>query len=263
MIPREHGSWAVLAAPVLVGLAAAGGAPAGLVAAFCAAALGGFLLRTPLQSLLTPHPAPGAALWLAGYAALAAAGGLPLLFSWGRWGLLGFAVPAVVLMALNIRSNLKRQTFSFTNEVLGILGLCLGAPAAFYAARGFLAADAWMSWVLCGLYFLGPIFDVKAAALRHRASVDKTALGEWHRMKTTALAYSAVALAAAIAMAAGGWVTDAAPLPFLAALYKTWRRGRLSPGKVDFKRLGLAEVGYAAFFVLAVGGGLLVSRKFG
>ena len=233
------------------------------MAAFCAAALGGFLLRTPLQSVLSAHPAPGAALWLAGYALLAAAGGIPLLFSHARWGLLGFAAPAAALMAVNIRANLRRQTFSFSNEILGILGLCLGAPAAFYAARGSLSCDAWLAWGLSALYFLGPIFDVKAAALRHRAYADKSALGDWGRMKKTSLVYAASALPVVCAAAAVGWVHALVPLPFLAALHKTWRRGRLAPGKVDFKRLGFEEVGYAVFFVLVLGGGFLVSRKFG
>jgi len=258
-MPREHGSWAVLAAPILVGLAAAGGGPAGAVAAFCAAALGAFLLRTPLQSLLSPHPSPGSARWLAAYAALAAAGGLPLFFVYARWGLLGFAVPAAALMAMNIQANRSRQTFSFANEGLGILGLCLGAPAAFYAARGSLAGGAWPAWGLSALYFLGPIFDVKAAALRHRVSSDGSARGAWERMKKNSWAYSAVALIVVCAAAAAGWASAAAALPFLAALHKTWRRGRLSPGRVDFKRLGFEEVGYAVFFVLAVGGGFLLN----
>jgi len=193
-MPREHGSWAVLAAPILVGLAAAGGGPAGAVAAFAAAALGAFLIRTPLQSLLSAQPAPGAALWLAGYAALAAAGALPLFFSYARWGLLGFAVPAAILMAMNLRANQKRQTFSFANEIFSILGLCLGAPAAFYAAGGSLPVEAWLAWGLSALYFLGPIFDVKAAALRHRVSADKSMQGDWARMKRASLVYSAAAL---------------------------------------------------------------------
>lgn len=258
MMPREHGSWAVLAAPILVGLAAAGGGQPGVVAAFCAAALGGFLLRVPLQSLISPHPAPGAALWLAAYAALTAAGGFPLFFVYARWGLLGFGGAAAALMAVNLRFNLRRRTFSFSNEVLGILGLCLGAPAAYLAARGSLAADAWLAWGLSALYFLGPILDVKAAALRHRAFADKSARAAWSRMKTASLAYAAAALAVVCAAAAADWVSVLAPLPFLAALHKTWRRGRLSPGRVDFRRLGFEEVGYTVFFVLALSAGLLL-----
>ena len=62
---------------------------------------------------------------------------------------------------------------------MGILGLCLGAPAAFYAARGALSGDAWLAWGFSALYFLGPIFDVKAAALRHRMFVDQSARAAW------------------------------------------------------------------------------------
>ncbi|OGR97652.1 MAG: hypothetical protein A2V88_04195 [Elusimicrobia bacterium RBG_16_66_12] len=211
--------------------------------------------------MISPQPAPGAALWLAAYAALTAAGGLPLFFVYERWGLLGFAVPAAALMALNLRSNLNRRTFSFSNEVLGILGLCLGAPAACFAARGSLAGGAWPAWGLSALYFLGPIFDIKAAALRHRVSADKSAHAAWSRMKTASLAYAAAALVIVGAAAAAGWLSAAAPLPFLAALHKTWRRGRLAPGRVDFRRLGFAEVVYSVFFVLVIGGGFLARAR--
>jgi len=252
-MPREHGSWAVLIAPILVGLAAAGGGPPAPVALFCAAALGGFLLRAPLQSLLSPSPSPGAWAWLAADGVAAAAGALPLIFVYARWGLLGFAVVAAVLMVLNLRANLARRAFSFANEILGIAGLCLGAPAAFYAARGVLAPAAWQAWVLSAAYFVGPVFDVKAAALRHRAFSDASCRSDWERMKFLSLAYHAAALAVVCLAAFFKWAPAAAVLPFLAALHKTWSRGRLAPGRVDFRRLGFAEAGYSVFFALSVG----------
>lgn len=259
MMPREHGSWAVLIAPILVGFAVAGGAAWSVAGLFCLAALGGFLIRVPVQSLASPKPAPEAWRWALGEAALTAAGALPLLFARERWGLLGFAVPAGALMAYNLRANQQRETFSYANEVLGIFGLCLGAPAAFYAARGFLTPAAWAAWTLCGAYFLGPIFDVKASALRHRASVDKAMLPALARARKVALGYHAAALAAVAAAGLAGWTPWLAAVPFAAALHKTWRRSLLPPGKVDFKRLGFEEVGYSVLFAAAVSAGYLLT----
>lgn len=253
MMPKEHGSWAVLIAPILVGFAAAGGPSWPVALAFAAAALGGFLIRVPLQSLASPNPAAGAWRWAAGDAALAAAGTAPLLLVHGRWALLGFALPAAALLAYNLRANQRRQTFSYANEMLGIGGLCLGAPAAFYAARGSLAPEAWWSWAACSLYFLGPIFDVKAAALRHRAAADRALLPALARQRRLAIVYHGYALLAVGAAALAGPLPPLTAVPFAAALLKTWRRSRLRPGRVDFRALGYAEVGYAVVFTAALG----------
>lgn len=258
MMPREHGSWAVLIAPILVGLAAAGGGPPSVAGLFCVAALGGFLLRVPLQSLFSASPAPKAAAWAVVYAALAAAGGGPLLWLYGRWGLLGFAFPAAILTVLNIRANLARRTLSLANELSAILVLCLGAPAACYALGGGLPPEAWQAWVLCALYFIGPVFDVKAAALRHRAAAGGSWVPEWESMRRRSVAYHAAAFLAVVAGALLGLAPAVAPLAFLAVLHKTWRRALLAPGRVDFRRLGYQEVAYSVLFtlLLALGWGL-------
>jgi len=251
MWPREHGSWAVLLAPLLIGLAAAGGGPPAAALALAVAAFGGFCLRVPLQSLASRAPAPRAAAWAAGFGALAAAGTAPLLFHYGRWGLLGFAVPAGGMLASSIRANLQRRTFSLANEAAGILTLCLGAPAAYYAASGRLTGEAWSAWGLCSAYFLGPVFHVKLAALQHRAASDPAALPALRRMARLSLGYHAAALAAAAGAAAAGGLPRLAVLPFAAALLKTWSRTRTAPAKADFRRLGFQEVAYTCLFALA------------
>ena len=260
MWPREHGSWAVLAAPILVGLAAAGGGPPAAVLAFACAALGGFCLRVPLQSLASPAPAPEAARWASGFSALAAAGALPLFLYYGRWGLLAFAVPAAAMLAFNIRANLSRQAFSLPNEAAGILTLCLGAPAAFYAATGHVSAAAWSAWALSSVYFLGPIFHVKLAGLQHRGASDPSTRSALEKMGRLSIASHAGALAAAAAAAASGWAPWLAVLPFAASLHKTWRRSRSAPSKVDFRRLGYLEVAYSCLFTLALAAGYHLAR---
>src|SRR4051812_46605444 len=134
MWPREHGSWAVLIAPILVGFAAAGGGPPLAVAAFALLAFGGFCLRVPLQSLASSRPAPEAARYASVFGGSALLGLAPLLAVYGRWGLLLFGVPAAGMLVFNIRANLGHRTFTLLNEAAGVMTLCLGAPAAYYAA---------------------------------------------------------------------------------------------------------------------------------
>jgi hypothetical protein len=149
------------------------------------------------------------------------------------------------------------------SELSGIVILCLGAPASYYVTRGILGADAWCVWVLSALFFAGPVFHVKMAALQHRASVDKTLTGELSRMRRVSLTYHGSALLAAAAAVIWGPAPAPATLPFAVALVKTWRRGTLPPARVDFRRLGYQEVGYSAFFALVLAAGYLLRRSGG
>ena len=260
-LPREHGSWAVLIAPIIVGFAAAQGGPPPAMLLFSCAALGGFLLRPPLQAILFSKQAEAGA-WasLSLYCLLALGGLLPLIGMYGRIGLAGFAVPAAGLLALDLVVQKGRRSFSIASELSGILILCLGAPAAYYAARGTVNAEAWCAWLLSALYFTGPIFHVKMAALQHRASVDSRLAGELTRMRTISRLYSGAALGLAAAVAVWGQAPALATLPFAAALAKTWLRGAEPPGRVDFRKLGYQEVGYAVFFALILSAGYIMRR---
>ncbi len=255
MLPREHGAWAVLAAPILVGFAAAGGGSWGIVLAFVCAALGGFCLRTPLQALLSPAPPAGAGAWLAVYALLAAAGAGVLFLRYERWSLLAFALPAGAALAFNLRQNLSRKALSLPNEIVGIAALCLGAPAAHYAGGGELSLTSAVVWTISFLYFVGPVFHVKMAALQHRAASDPACGPALEGMRRRGLAYHGASLGAVGAGALAGLVPWFAVLPFLAALEKNRRRGTARPGKVNFKSLGYQEAGYSVVFVLAVAAG--------
>jgi uncharacterized membrane protein YecN with MAPEG domain len=258
MLPKEHGSWAVLIAPVVAGFAAAGGSSPAVILLFSCAALGGFLLRPPLQSLVSPKPDSGAWPSLALYGLLTLGGVLPLLIAYGRLGLLGFAAPAGALLAMDLFVHRGKRSFSMATELSGIAILCLGAPAAFYTARGSLTLDAWCVWALSALFFAGPVFHVKMAALQHRASADRSLAGELERMRRMSLTYHSLVLIAVVAAAAFSLVPIPAPLPFALALAKTWRRGARPPAKVDFRRLGYQEVGYSIFFALVLAAGYLV-----
>lgn len=253
MLPREHGAWALLIAPILVGLL---GAPVFSPAAtglFALGATAAFLLRTPLQALLARPNDRRALRWLALYAALTAAGFLPLIALMGRWKLLLFAVPAGLLLAANLAANKTGRRLSAVNETAGVLGLCLGAPAAFYAASSDLGPRAWLLWLLCSAFFLGPIFHVKMAALQHRAVADPAALPKLERMRRLSVIYHGLALAAVGGWAAFGGLPAAVAIPFAAALIKTVMRGARAPQRVDFRSLGYLEVGYCALFVIVMG----------
>lgn len=253
MLPREHGAWAILIAPILVGLLGAPSFSPAAATLFSLGALAAFLSRTPLQALLAKPGDRRAQGWLAFYAALTAGAFLPLIVVLGCWKLLLFAVPAGLLMAENLNANKSGRRFSAFNEASGVMGLCLGAPAAYYAASFQLDARAWSLWLLCAAFFLGPIFYVKLAALQHRAVADKSALPSIAIMSRRSATYHGLALIAVVFWAAGGGIPALVVIPFAAALVKTLLRGARPPARVDFKSLGYAEVGYSTMFVVLLG----------
>lgn len=251
-LPKEHGAWAVLIVPILLGQLAVGGAPAGAVLAFWGAALGAFLLRTPLLAYLR-QPSNRAALGFCAAYGLAAAAGLAALVGvYDRVALAAFAAPGVVVTVMHLRATLKRQALSLSNEALGIAGLTLGAPAAVYAFGGGLDSRAWGLWALNAMYFLGPIFHVKLAALGHRASVDPRALPLLPSARRRSLAYHSLAAAAAGTLAFLGIVPPLAGFALLAPVYKAAMLTRQEPSKVSFSALGYREVGHSAFFLALV-----------
>ncbi|MDE2039294.1 MAG: YwiC-like family protein [Elusimicrobia bacterium] len=243
MLPREHGSWAVLIVPIALGLLAAPGARALPSALFCFGALAAFLARTPLQTLLRRPGDQKARRWTAACALMAAAGFLPLLPAYHRTWLLAFAAAALPLLAADTSARLRGKARSFLNELAGVCGLCLGAPAAFYAARGELPPEAWLLWAACAAYFAGPIFHVKLLARQHRefsVASDPAALS---RARRAALAYHLCALAAALVA-----LPEPAPLAYMAALLKTASAARLDARRVDFRRAGYQEIAFSVLF---------------
>lgn len=248
MLPREHGSWALLFVPLIVGVGAARGGPPAAVLALFAAALGGFLIRVPLQAWLSGAAPAGTGAWFVGYGALAVAGLAPLLLRFGRWGLLAFAVPIGALMCLHLWNASRRRAMTLANELGGVLGLSLGAPAAYYACSGALDAAAWSAWAATAAYLFAPVFHVKLAAARHRASASPSFAGDLASAARASMAYHSAAAAAALAAAASGLMPWAVAPAFLASWVKAWRLARLGPGRMDFKRLGWGEVAHAAFF---------------
>ncbi|MBI4346716.1 MAG: YwiC-like family protein [Elusimicrobia bacterium] len=247
MLPREHGSWALLLVPIALGAGAAGVRDGGAVALFTALALFGFLARVPLLALVD-GTAPRAGRWLALYGGLAGAALALLLGLYGRWLILAFGVLALGAMAWTVRLTLARRQMSLANELVGVFGLSLGAPAAHYAATGSLGVEAWTLWALSALYLVGPVFHVKAAVAGHRAALNPAMAPALPAALRRAVAYHAAAIALVVAGAAAVAWPWAAAAPFCLAYAKTVRLAARSPAKADFRRLGWSEMSQAAFF---------------
>ncbi|MCQ3976894.1 MAG: hypothetical protein DPW09_25990 [Anaerolineae bacterium] len=65
-----------------------------------------------------------------------------------------------VLLVFNLWLVSRRQELSVVGELVGIVGLALGAPMAYYVASGQLDGTAIALWFINALYFGGTVFYV-------------------------------------------------------------------------------------------------------
>jgi hypothetical protein len=243
MQPKEHGSWAVFLVPLVAGLVGRG-LEAVPTALFCAGALAAFLARPAL--LRKDYGVVAACL------AIASAAFGALILGYGKLLLLAFGAPALIALAFDLQAQKERKGMSLANELRGVAGLCLIAPAAAYAARGEAGWRTGLLWLACAAFFTGPIFYVKMAALQHRAAGNPQALLPLEKARTNALIYHEAALLASGIAAVAGLIPPFTPAAFAVAFAKTLRRAGRPPEKVSFQSLGYQEVASSAFFLLCL-----------
>lgn len=250
ILPAEHGAWAWLSFPFLVGLALAGGwHPA--VWLTLAAALAIFLLRQPATLWLRVRrgkarasDGPLALIWMAillGVAALSLAG-----LTWIGRGAVWQLAPAITallaayLLVAGYGPAAVRTTWL---ELLGAAGLAVTAPAALASVTGRLTTEAWLVWGVMGsLNILGVLYVRLRLADTHQRRPARTPLIIVHLLM--------LGLAAGAALA--GWLPPFIPWLYVALLGRAgwvWAAPRPIP---HIRRFGFQEVGVEALLALGV-----------
>ncbi len=235
VMPAEHGGWAFLGEPILLGLLVA---PSWAGACVALAAVAGFLARQPLRLLAGDRRRgrryPRTALAERAFAALTVIGAMavagaivlargPMLFA------LGCAAPfAAVALAL----DLGQRSREATAETLAALALG-GAAAAIALAAGRPRAFAFALWGLLALRAVPTIAYVRARLRLDKGRPAKPAL---------ALVLHVVALAAALAIARGRFAP--APIAWAWALLAARAALGISPWRPRWRAawLGFSEV---------------------
>lgn len=176
-LPVEHGGWALLLEPLLLGLLAApapGGALLGL------AALGAFLCRHPLALAASDlrrgrrYPRTGLALrFAAGYALLALAAGAAAL-ALGGWVCWPAALLAAPLVAAQLSFDVRRQARALPAELVGAAALSALA-AAVAMAGGWALAPALALWAYVAARALPSVLYVRARLRRARGEAAPAA----------------------------------------------------------------------------------------
>jgi YwiC-like protein len=257
-IPKKHGAWAVLVVPMIVGAGVAGYVTVDHLL-MAVSALLAFLSTVPVQTLLrhrfvTPQPATRvqqATIWGAVYLAGAFLALVPLLLD-GLFLLPGLAAIGTVAFTGNFVLT-RAQPKTVLSDLLAVAGLCLGAPASYYVALGFIDHNAIVLWLLHVLFFGCSVFYVqmKINALSSRKGQfpyrERIALGR------RLLLYLTTVLAIVTLLVTQQLATPYALLAFVPmtvhALIGTFRLS----ATVRFKRLGFFFLGHSMMFGLILG----------
>jgi hypothetical protein len=250
ILPGEHGSWSLTLTPFVIGAGVAGRVNAAvwlcLLAVLCL-----FLARQPINLWLRVRrgrarrdDGPAAAFWsliLLGLAGLAGLG----LIGLERWPVLWLAIPAAVVLALTLLIAGRLGPRRLSAELVGAVGLALGAPAAYVAASGALNGTAGLLWLLSALHNA-----ISVMYVRYR--IDLNHQRATRRGAAAMVAAHGISLTLVLAAWAAGWlpgVTVAAlGALLLRAIYVAWR----GPEVADVRRFGFAEMGFALAFAALV-----------
>jgi hypothetical protein len=104
------------------------------------------------------------------YLGLASLAGAPLIFPYRLYGMIPLGLVAGALLVWNARQATKREERTILTEVLGIIGLTLTAPVAYYAGLARWDSTALWLWGLSALYFVSSVFYVKLRVLTAHSS---------------------------------------------------------------------------------------------
>ncbi|MFQ5577215.1 MAG: YwiC-like family protein [Anaerolineae bacterium] len=257
-LPKEHGSWAMLVVPLLTGLAVAPGWRWRALA-LLAAALGFFLLRFPLATLVKTRARKNAARaeqlrWAAVCGGVTAISGGWLVVGQKLWGLAAMGAAGVLLVIFHLWLVARRREMSVAGQLAGIAGLALGAPMACYTAAGVLNGTAALLWLANTLYFGGTVFYIKLK-VRQQPRLPAPERPVRRLLKARAcLAYQTFALTVIILLVTLQKAPLLIPLAFAPAtvkvLHGAWRWQ--DKKTLNLVRLGVTEIVHSVTFAALV-----------
>lgn len=248
-LPNEHGAWALLLEPIVLGSWILPSAPG---AALALAALAAFLAQHPAGMALAdlrrgrrfPRTRPAIALAVFYGAAAAAAALLTAALGAPRTTLV-FLAPAVVAALLQLRLDARNQGRR--------VGAELGGAVALAALAGAIPAAGGLPWPSCAALGLAAVARAVPSVLYLRARLRRQRGQPFAR--GAALLAHGVALAVVLALAGAGNLPWAAPLAFVVLAWRAWRGLRSGAAALPAARLGLLETAYGVITVVTLAAG--------
>jgi hypothetical protein len=257
-LPKEHGSWAMFAVPLIIGFSVAAEWQWRSIL-LIAAALGLFLVRFPVDTLIKTRKRLNAdrmrlVRWAIAYGSIAAICGGWLIVIDRLYALLGMGLIGAALLLYHWWLVEQRQEMSARGELAGIFGLALGAPLAYYVSTGILNSAALALWIVNALYFGGTVFYIKLKVRQQPKEPAPDRVSERLVKAKACLSYQSVVLTLVILLVAFHRLPALAVLAFvpmtLKVLYGATRwQDRKS---LSLPRLGLIEMAHSAVFAVLI-----------
>ncbi len=250
-LPREHGAWAMLYVPFIVGTLVAGKiSPGALLLALSITSV--FIARESLLAWWRARDRMqkqgGSLKYLLIYLGLASLFGAPLIFIYHLLWLVPLGLATLILLAFNARQAVRREDRTISGEMLAITGLTLTAPAAYYASKGGWDGKALWLWALCALYFASSVFYVKLRVYSLNQRKEQLRLKSWRRCAFYH-GFLAVALGLLAFMGSLNLFILAAFSPVLVRSF--WQLVRPA-NQINLRRIGVLELIYSIVFLIFI-----------
>ncbi|MED4903138.1 YwiC-like family protein [Parageobacillus thermoglucosidasius] len=230
IIPKQHGAWAMLAIPFLLGAYAGGFAWLHLPLF-----LGWLFLYLATYPLLMAIKSKRKQAYMKSfYCYMAIAAALLAICLWHAPSLFYFGVAMVPLFLVNIYYTKRKQERAFWNDVAAIAVFCIGGLASFYIGRGALTVQALELVIFCFLFFLGSTFYVKTMIREKKNPIYKWLSWGYHGLLII------------------GLVAIGYPLFVLAYVPSVVRAVYLYGKSLPIMKLGILEVANAIYFFIAM-----------
>lgn len=157
VIPKQHGAWAMLVIPFLLGAYIGGFSWIHIplfIGWLCL-----YLATYPLLMAMKNKRKPFYIKWFALYFAAAAVILLfPLIY---RWEIIYFGMAMTPFFLINIYYGKKKKDRAFFNDLAAIAVFCIGGLASSFIVSGEITKEAFITIMLCFLFFVGSTFYVK------------------------------------------------------------------------------------------------------
>jgi len=256
--PKEHGAWAMTFSPIVSGFIVAG-AIEWTGAWLFLSVLMFFLIRQPAVTIvrgLKNRRKPDLSVWLlfAAEFLLLTLAGLIVLWRMPRVEWLGFGALAAASLLVYLFFVSKRKEMTAPAEVATVSGVCIGAPAGYFAATGRLDGTALALLLLNLAYFVPNIFYIR---LKARVQARQAPPDSWRgylKAGMPLLSYNALGWLINLAGVAAGAMQPLALLALVPnALKDVWAVAKWhTRTQLDIRRRGWMEVGHLLLFLALV-----------
>jgi hypothetical protein len=248
-LPKEHGAWAMLYVPFILGVAVAGRVNWPILLLLLSATAV-FISRESMlvywRARARGRDAAEAGRTLLLYLALAAALGSPLVFAFELFWLIPLGLIGAALLLINGRQATRMEERETMSEIMAIGGLTMTAPAAYYAASGRWEMTAFWLWLLSALYMASSVFYVKLRVYR----LNPRKQAEQRQALRSCALYHSFLIVALPALIFAGSLSLFAFIAFTPALVRTFW-GMFKPkSKVNLMRAGILEIAYSLVFMI-------------